>query len=217
MRGEEERGSTDLGVLRYGLGMKMKVASRGKSWTGLISVQWSTAIWIEVGSCPTGTPSAGLLSWSSYGLRQPLGSDRRCLTLWSRRTTFREDEDFVEFKAQTCEWPFVLLLLTWTNLTLRNLFYFIRLLELFKSKETAIKLNGHRGGLSETSASSRLFAWLTPDNLLCHIYRHTCLTLTHIHVRLHSELFPGLLLSSISRPHPSNPNTQSYAFYKATV
>lgn len=39
MRGEEERVSTDLGVLRYGLGMKMKVASKGKSWTGLISVQ----------------------------------------------------------------------------------------------------------------------------------------------------------------------------------
>lgn len=48
----------------------------------LISAQLWTGIWIEEGSCPTGTLSAGPLSWSSYGPQPPLGSDRRCSTLW---------------------------------------------------------------------------------------------------------------------------------------
>lgn len=39
MGGEGEGVLADLGVLQYGLGMKMEVASGGKSWTGLISVQ----------------------------------------------------------------------------------------------------------------------------------------------------------------------------------
>lgn len=59
------------------------MASKGVGGlVGLISVRWWTAIWIEVGSCPTGTLSAGLLSWNSYGLPPPLGSDRQHLALW---------------------------------------------------------------------------------------------------------------------------------------
>lgn len=88
----------DLGVLLNGgiKGGKMGMASKEwEGWSGLISVRWWTAIWIEVGSCPTGTLSDGLLSWNSYGLQLPLGSDRQHLTLWGwnrQRGSYKVDQ-----------------------------------------------------------------------------------------------------------------------------
>lgn len=143
-----------------------------------------------------------------------------------------EKMHFVEFKAQTFVSD-LLFCCYWHELALFS--YFIRLLEFFECKETAstsIQRWTQRNICVLTF--SRLFEWLTPDNLLWQIYRHTCLTLIHIHVNKTAlRVVPRLILNLshiLHHPHillclpavsvdptPPPPNTQSYAFYKATV
>lgn len=85
---------TDRHCMRWkcemGRGCSRKASGRGSGGregraAGLISVRWWTAIWTGAGSCPAGTPSAGLLSWRSCGLRRLQDSDTRCSTLRTQR------------------------------------------------------------------------------------------------------------------------------------
>lgn len=78
---------------KQGLWVNCRARGQGRvGWWGaeLISVRWWTAIWTEAGSCPTGTPSVGPLSWMSYGLPRRQDSGRQYLTLRSKHRTAAE-------------------------------------------------------------------------------------------------------------------------------
>lgn len=92
------RGGCGRWPLGWGLG--------GWGQGGFISVRWWTVIWSVAGSCPTGTPSGGQLSWSPCGPQPLLGSGMQCSILTEKEKEIknnREGEKETE-RVQTRGW-----------------------------------------------------------------------------------------------------------------